>query len=95
MIFENAVFLTFISLKQKLKSYKMFLFRFYKNLLVIKFAKSDFFIRSNSMKPFHCTGSACDGQSLFGECSISHPFVFDDGKQCCNTNLDAEDKARN
>ena len=73
----------------------MFLFRFYKNFLLIEFAKSEFFIRSDSMKPFHCTGSACDDQSLFGECSTSHPFVFDDGKQCCNTNLDAEDKARN
>ena len=79
---------------KNIKSQKMFLFRFYKNLLLIQSAKSEFFIRTDSLQPFHCTGSACDGQSLFGECSFSHPFVFDDGKQCCSSNLDAKDQAR-
>ena len=57
-------------------------------------SQSKFSIRTNSMKPFHCTGRACDGQSLFGECPMSHPFVFDHGQQCCTLILDAEDKAR-
>ena len=61
---------------------------------MIQSAKSEFFIKTDTMQPFHCTGSACDGQSLFGECPFSHPFVFDDGKQCCSSNLDAEDQAR-
>ena len=73
----------------------MFLFRFYKNFLLIESAKSEFFIRTDSIKPFHCTGVECEGQSLFGECPTSHPFVFDDGEKCCNMKLDANDQARN
>ena len=72
----------------------MFLFCFYKNFLLIEFVKSEFFIRENSIKPFHCTESECDDQSLFGNCPISHPFVYDDGKQCCSTSLDTDDKVR-
>ena len=61
----------------------------------MEFVKSEFFIKENSIKPFHCTESECDNQSLFGDCPISHPFVYDDGKRCCSITLDTYDKARN
>ena len=91
IIFLSKVLTSFV---QKKENSIMKLFRFFENVFLVQFAQSKFSIRTNSMKPFHCTGRACDGQSLFGECPMSHPFVFDQGQQCCTLNLDAEDKAR-
>ena len=77
----------------------MFLFRFYKIIFLTKFlillvSGQKISVRTNSIKPFHCTGRACDGQSLFGVCSVSHPYAFDKGKKCCNRMFDAENKVK-
>ena len=52
------------------------------------------FLRTNSMKPFHCSGSSCDGQTLFGTCAMSHPYAFDNGKKCCSRPFDAENEGK-
>ena len=82
------------------KSLKMLFLRIFEILFLINCAESHsksqlktrFSIRLDSVKPFHCSGSACEGQKLFGECSIDQPYAFLSGRKCCSRKKDANGK---